>query len=904
MVWLNNKSKQIALCLVLSVSVVIPLSGAPKNIVPQTGAIRNCVRAVVSGEEMVYISEENGTVSLNNLAGKTLWRNMSDNPAVMFEIIAHDLDGDKQDDLLGVSGNGSVYAWKSDGKLLWKFTTPEISRLSEIAVVGEDDETRIFAGGNNFKIYELDSNGNLLSFIPIKGTVRILDAGYFVQNGKKDLFVLTYSHDKFRSEYMGFIDSVTKKEYRSSSISKFVKNSTMITDNTVADIDNDGKDDVILFGASETAEVVAFNADFRKLLKFSGSKDKQRYAHTKGTVLSPLTNEIVFQYGGIRYLIDFKGKQLEKYGERSKGVIFNNLVFMPDSKMLLGAGQVSGDNTLYVFNLGKSGWMSASHEYDGLYAEVRDNLNKLYHQALNFKLPAYQKKKEKPFISLGLDGNKAGRKDVWLKGFVLDEELEKLNGGNLFMVSTGVTFSESTSRDDLVAAIGKDALKKDKRMKYNMTPDEIVEWARRQEEKGEPFQMWVGHGNDPFYVRINTLEKILEVAPKTCYGFIYAEMNGTSDPRIKYFVDEYIPRIATAIRKNNSPTKVYFRYKNMFWAGDAHEELWSKVFFSGKYSDIIVPSAEDTNNRLQDLNFTGRVGMYLSGYVDDYSMRLVDDNPTSWRPLSPGGQTSVSPYLRNAALMAAYGCSHGVLFPIQYLEWPGYNIFFALIKSGLIPMLNRDEILSVNSWHLVKDIDVEYLERVNNSGHNLTLYRTSDDDAVVGKAGVHWCGTSVTDYDYSKLSLGVDYRWLNFIPPMPYGIVPITSYDYEDKIKKSDEKYVVSDLHHGIVNGKKIPARVFGDIMSATVKECAKKLPITVEGASWSLYKIDATHSRLLLIDPGYVSPSKVKAKVTLQNTKPRKAIDVLTGEKIKIDQNNVTIDVPAGSMRFVDFEY
>ena len=31
MVWLNNKSKQIALCLVLSVSVVIPLSGAPKK---------------------------------------------------------------------------------------------------------------------------------------------------------------------------------------------------------------------------------------------------------------------------------------------------------------------------------------------------------------------------------------------------------------------------------------------------------------------------------------------------------------------------------------------------------------------------------------------------------------------------------------------------------------------------------------------------------------------------------------------------------------------------------------------------------------------------------------------------------------------------------------------------------
>lgn len=51
-------------------------------------------------------------------------------------------------------------------------------------------------------------------------------------------------------------------------------------------------------------------------------------------------------------------------------------------------------------------------------------------------------------------------------------------------------------------------------MKYNMTPDEIVEWARRQEEKGEPFQMWVGHGNDPFYVRINTLERYLRLRLK------------------------------------------------------------------------------------------------------------------------------------------------------------------------------------------------------------------------------------------------------------------------------------------------------------------------------------------------------------------------------------------------------
>lgn len=888
----------------MSVLPLTTLHAAPENIVPQTGAIRNCVRAKTGGEEMIYISEEDGTVSLTTLAGKTLWRNIPDCPALMFEIIAHDIDGDSSDDLIAASANGSVYAWKSGGKLLWKFTTPEISRLSEIAVVGRGEQSRIFAGGNNFKIYELDAKGKLLSAIPIKGTVRILETGRFVDSQKEDLFVLTYSHDKFRSEYMAFIDSDTKKEHSRSSVSKFLKNSTMITDNAVADIDSDGKDDIILFGASETAEVAAFSSDFRKLLKFSGNKDKQRYAHTKGAVLSPLKDEIVLQYGGVRYLIDFSGRLISRYGERNKGIIFNKLVPMPDSKLLLGAGQVGGDNTFYVFNLAKSGWMSTGHEYGGLYAEVSNNLDKLYRQALSFTMPDYQKKKQKPFITLGLDGNKVGRKDTWLKGFVLDKELEKLDGGNLLMVSVGVTFSESTSRDDLVAAIGKDALKKDKRQKYNMTSDEIVEWARTREENGEPFQMWVGHGTDPFYVRINTLERILDAAPTTCYGFIYAEMNGTYDPRLKYFTEEYIPRIAAAIRKNNAPTKVYFRYKNMFWAGDAHEELWSKVFFSGKYSDILVPSAEDTNNRLQDLNFTGRVGMYLSGYVDNYAMRLVDDNPTSWRPLSPGGQTSVSPHLRNAALIAAYGCSHGVLFPIQYLEWPGYNIFFALVKSGLIPMLDREEILSVNSYHLVKDLDVDYLERVNNSGHNLTLYTPMDDDAVVSKAGVHWCGTSVTDYDYSKVSLGVNYRWLNFIPPMPYGMVPVTSFDYKEKLRKEGEKYVVSDWHHGIVDGNKVNAKEFGDVMSATVTEASRKLPMLVEGASWSLFRIDDTHSRLLLIDPGYVTPSKIKARIKLQNAKPLKATDILTGEEIETGKDFITIEVPAGSMRFIDFEY
>lgn len=869
------------------------LSSYSINIETQAGSIRNCVKADINSHEMVYISEEDGTVSLSTLEGKTLWRNIADNPALMFEIIACDIDGDDNDDLLGVSGNGSVYAWKSDGKLLWKFSTPEITRLSEIAVVGEGDKLRVFAGGADFKIYEIDVYGNLVKTFPINGAVRIIESGNFTHSGKTSLFVLTYRSDKFGSLYMGFIDPETGESIKYGKITKYLtEGGSMITDKEVADINNDGRDDIIIFAAGKSCSIVAIDGDLKKLFFFKGSKDAQRYAHCKGTVLYPVKNEIVAQFGGIMYLLDNNGNLIKRTGERNEGIIYNDFVLFPKKKLLAGTGQVGGDNTLYAYDLTKSSWMNVEHKKGGLYAEITDNLNTLYKQAFEFKMPSYQKKKDKPFVVLGLRDDK------------FDSKLDKLKGGNLVKVTNSLTVSENTSRDDLVAKIGNDALKKDRRQKYDKTPEEIIEWAKERERNNEPFQMWVGHGTDPFYIRINTLEKIIEAAPTTCYGFIYAEMGNTADPRIKIVLEEYIPRLAAAIHKYNAPTKIYFRYKNMFWATDVHEPLWRSVFFSGKYNDILVPSAEDTNNRLQDLNFTGRVGMFMSGYVDNYSMRLVDDNPTSWRPLSPGGQRSVSPYLRNAAIMLAYGCSHGVLFPIAYLEKPGYNILFALIKSGIIPILDREDILSIGSWHLIKDVDQNYLRRVNGTGHDLTKYNKNDDDAVFSKAGLQWCGSDITDWDYSKIASGCNYRWLNFIPPMPYGMIPITTSEYMPELNKKKALYVTSDSHKGYINSKKVDAKDFGSEMNRIAKQGSDNLLMKIDGASWGLFKIDSRHARLLLVDPGYVSPAKRDVTITLQNKMPKIAVDILTKENIEIKGNEIRVVVPAGSMRFIDFEY
>ncbi|MFR9595905.1 MAG: PQQ-binding-like beta-propeller repeat protein [Rikenellaceae bacterium] len=869
------------------------LSASAKSVPTQNNSIRYTAVANVAGAEMLYISEERGIVSLNGLDGSQAWRIECDDPAVMFELLAVDIDADGSDDVVAVSGNGSVYAINSTGKMMWKYSTPEISRLSEVAAIGKGESLRIFAGGNDFKLYELNANGELIAISPIEGCVRSLASGRFTSADREVLYLHTYAHDKFNSHFFGLIDPDTKEVIVESDIKKLIGNSQMVNDMEVSDVNGDGLDDILIFASFNSGTTLALDGNLKTIFKYTGFKDLQRYAAAKGASLLPERQEIAMQFGGMIYLISPTGELISRTGEPHKGIIYNDILWLPKSQQIVGAGRTGGDNTLYFYDATKNSWPTQSQKLDGLALEVKENVETLYQQSLDFKMPKYQSKSEKPFVVIGL------------KKGALAKEVAALDGGEIIMVYEVEGFGENTPRTEMVEAFGKSAEKRDRRKTYDDSSDEIVAWAAEREKQGTPFQLWVGHGTDPFIIQIATLERIIAAAPTTCFGFIYAEMHDSTDPSIQHFITEYMPRLAAAIRNNKANTKLYFRYKNMFWAADAHEPLWKTIFLSGDYHDVVVPSAEDTNNRLQDLNFAGRVGMFMSGAIDNFAMRLVDDNPTSWRPLSQGGQRSISQYLRNGVLTAAYGSSHGVLFPSKYFEAPGYNALFALIASGVVPMIEDPrDILSVGSWHLVKDVDQEYVAQTNDTGHNLLTHTIDDDKAVIGKAGVQWCGSTITPYDFSRVSLGLEYRWLNFMPPMPYGMVPIAASEYAPQLDKEGVDYVTSDIKSGYINGvKSDDYERFGEIMTSTVEAGAEKMLMRVDGASWALIRVGEKQARLIVIDNGYVSPSKKVATVSLQNMTPTSVTDILTGEKIKVS-NTIEIEVPAGSMRFIDFEY
>lgn len=855
-------------------------------------SIRNTVIAQVDGNQVLYVSELDGGVSCYTLGGKKIWRVPTEKPAILFEIEAADVNGDGNEDLLAASGNGSIRCWDHSGKRLWKFTPDHKVRFSEVAAVKNGKKVQIFAGGNDGVLYELNTKGKLVSETKISYVVRKLEAGDFLKDGEESLFLMTYNNDKFRWDFMGILDPETKKPRSELSFkSRKVKNlsKAMVTDISVADLDKDGRDDLLFFGdVSWQSLFVGLNGDFELLAEHLGSnREKQRYAHAIGTCLLPAREEVVLQWGGILSVLDLKGKLLHKTGKKYDGLICGDWTLEPESGQLIASGQVGGGNGLYFYDLKKDDWWQTEHPLLGRMSEVKENLDTLYQQALDFEMPVYQQRSDKPW--------------VMITGIAPTPEVAELDGAEI-QFARQIGMQEKTDRAELVAAMGEVALKKDKRKQYNMSQSEIVALAREHEKNGEPFTAWTGHGNDPFITTIDTMEQVLEAAPNTCYGFIYAEMHNLKDPRVLYFIDEYVPRLAKAMRKHGK-AKLYFRYKNMFWAATSHERRWKDLFFSGKYADILVPCAEDTSSRTQELNFVGRVGMFAGGYVNDYGMRLVDDNPTSWRPLTPGGQRSVSPYLRNGALMAAYGSRYGVIFGSGFTKKPDLNVLFALMKSGVLPVVEKEDVLSISSWHLIDEVDTELVHAVDDH-HNLKIYAADDDDAVFSVAQMHWAGADLPEYDFSRQALGVEYRWMNYLPIMPHGMVPVAPVESAPMLKKQGVPFTVSDAKVGYVNGKKVPASQLGPRIGKAARAGAQKMPVVVSGAAWSAIRLDAKHIRVVLVDPGYIDPQERAVTITLQGALPVSAMDILSKDALEMDGNKIALRVPAGSMRFVDLAY
>jgi hypothetical protein len=249
-----------------------------------------------------------------------------------------------------------------------------------------------------------------------------------------------------------------------------------------------------------------------------------------------------------------------------------------------------------------------------------------------------------------------------------------------------------------------------------------------------------------------------------------------------------------------------------------------------------------------------------------------------------------------------------------------------LIAKGALYVPKRNEILSISPVHLsMKEPDHHFL----NDGANVKWTAFYDEEFennnafVMSRLNGTWPGAPVTEWDFSRYAAGVKERKLNFLAPYPNGLVLITPpqkgafaeknvprgklTDHLHPMYKNIMKEFITDgRNYYSADGKQTyKADEYYKVVENEIKNSAKKLPITVSGdVAWVVAQTSPKNLRLTIIDNGYVNPEKSFAKVVVNGIKVAKIKDILNNEEFKINKSNqLEIEIPLGSFRFIDIE-
>jgi hypothetical protein len=673
----------------------------------------------------------------------------------------------------------------------------------------------------------------------------------------------------------------------------------------IDDLDHDGKAEVVLGGGwRENGVVHAYNHEGK--LRFSKADPKIPNIPYRMPLLRKITvpgdEYLLSHFGNLLILYETNGTLREMItGPYS----FADSHFDAELKTLFMGSAVSGGTEIYAYRLDQPGWKEAyqTQRAQGRLQEIEENLATLERQIRAFQAPAYQP---------------APRKTLAIS------QVKDTSGFRHVEFARSITLSQKV--DDPTELWCRE---RDRRMAYKDTADDLARVIAAKEAAGENVLVWAGHGN-AFFFPLPTFERLLQAGPRHLKGFVFAEMEGTSE-HTQAVVEKIMFPLAELCRQHGKI--IFFRNKNIFWNGTCYLPFWSKVLLNERYKDVFVPGLEETNCRTQELSLAGRVGLWQAGYFTHWACRTVTDDANFNRMFEWGGQQLLTHHLRNLVATAALGADmylsdiHAGVRGVGRYVMDGQDPlagrgtptggttrtgdlydqlvpFYELIEKGILQIPTPDRLLSGSDLALVLQTppSAAYLQHGTN-GHRFSFPQDQDPEMVFSRMDTYWGGSVPRADDFSAYAMNVRQRTCNFLPELPYGLVPIIPAHAASRGRfrqtiATDGEYFFDD------QGGKHSAAAYRPVVEQALKAAAARLPLTVAGpAHWSTVRLDARHIRLVLIDPGYLDPAARQVEVVFQHLKPAKCVDILSGEALNPRQGRLAVTIPAGVFRILDLE-
>jgi hypothetical protein len=225
-----------------------------------------------------------------------------------------------------------------------------------------------------------------------------------------------------------------------------------------------------------------------------------------------------------------------------------------------------------------------------------------------------------------------------------------------------------------------------------------------------------------------------------------------------------------------------------------------------------------------------------------------------------------------------------------------------MLEKGILQLPRPDQLLSCSDFALVMQSppSAVYLKHGVN-GHGYSFPSDANPPMVFSQLDAYWGGSVLPVHDFSAYALNVRQRTCNFLPQLPYGLVPIIPASAAKSGRwpqtiATDGEFFLDD------QGAKHPAREYRPEVEKALRAAAARLLVRVEGpAHWSVARLDARHLRLTLIDPGYLDPAARQVEVVFQNVRPTSGRDILSGETLTPRDGRLAVTIPAGIFRVID---
>lgn len=831
-----------------------------------------------AGERGVLAAATDGTVLCYTADGRRVWsaRPSADFP---YDLCAADLDGDGASEALIATAGGELHVLGADGIVRWSFR--DDAPLFQVAVArDEHGKPTVLAGGVSQVLYAFSADGKVLGRHRTEHCIRLLRTGDVAGEGRDLAAITTTSGGLAGTLTVALIDpkDLTVRWRHSNVGSRAFNSGRRFVSLAVTDLTGDGRAELLLSnGGGENGKIFAW--DHRGTPQFEQSDRRIDKIPYRMNLLMPVTLRddrfVLGLFGNELIIYNLDGSCREVLKSRYS---WANVAFDPVNRLCYLGSSVSGGDEIHVLPLDSTDWKQqfVALEPVGRLALIERNLQAMTDQARAFRRPDYQKPPRKVTVMAEPPPGRAYENIRFVRRFTWSQRYEK--------------------RDELWNRSS------DRRRSYDLSADEIITRAAELEAKGQDFIVWAGHGH-AVHFPLTTFSRLLDAAPRHLWGFEFAELEGV-DEHMAEVVQKILRPLAEHCRARGK--KILLRNKNVYWNATCYVPFLRAVLLDPKYRDVFVPALEETNCRTQELSLAGRVGLWQAGAFDSWATRVVTDEANWDRMWEWGGQQVPVHHLRHLVSRAALGSDVFMIDvhqgPFTAAVYAKLRPFYDLIERGVIAIPARDEVLSLNSTAVgMREPDADFLAHGIN-GHSYRFPSDTHPELVFDRLDGYWGGAPLAAHDAAGVLYGSKRRQLNFLPTGENGLVPIVPADAAHGAGHRFKRLLQTDGRYWYDEEQaRVSPAAFLPTGAAAMEEGASALPVRVAGVHWSAARIDATHIRVVLVDPSYLEPRDHPAQVTLHGVKASRVSDLLTGELLQVGDDGFTVNVPAGLFSVVE---